>query len=243
MDMTDRSVAEIVRALGPRWLKRSLPEWLKARIKDFLDQRGHEANRCPRPSATGRLRNGCTIRWEDYDRMWSQEFGARPANQLECFRLHKVRYYELFNTMVEYLAGRAAPRVLDIGTSEFLPLYKRILPQMELITIDRPTDQHGFDPRYALERGGALRHYSVDLNQVRLMSAYGTAPLGVFDYILCTEVLEHLLVNPVEILEDLIGLLKPGGYLYLTTPNFFSHRPTQVLARRENPQAIFHRRG
>jgi SAM-dependent methyltransferase len=189
------------------------------------------------------LRKGRALRWEDYDRLWITEFGARPANETEYFRLHKLRYYELFDTVIEHLNGRLAPRVLDVGTGEFLPLYKQLLPQMELVTLDRPTEQNGFAPGYALHRARARQHYSVDLNQVRLTTTHGTPPLGLFDYILFTEVLEHLLVHPIELLEDLLSLLKPDGYLYLTTPNFFSHRRVAALARGENPQEVYPRRG
>lgn len=38
---------------------------------------------------------------------------------------------------------------------------------------------------------------------------------GVFDFIICREVLEHVL-NPVGLLQHLVAHLVPGGYIYLT---------------------------
>src|SRR5262249_39611345 len=158
-----------------------------------LDVHDREVMEGPPRSPLSRLRRGRALRWEVYDRLWQEEVGARPVNETEYFRLHKIRYYELFDTMLAHLAGRAAPRVLDVGTGEFLPLYKRFLPQMELVTLDRPTEQYGFAGDYSVNRAQAVQHYSVDLNHVRLTRAYGTPPVGAFDYILFTEVLEHLM--------------------------------------------------
>jgi hypothetical protein len=54
-----------------------------------------------------------------------------------------------------------------------------------------------------------------------------------------TEVLEHLDVNPVELLEALLVLLKRDGFLYLTTPNFFRRENRERFYRFENPQQVY----
>ena len=47
-----------------------------------------------------------------------------------------------------------------------------------------------------------------------------------FDAIICTEVLEHTL-NPFKAVDELYRMLKPGGYVYVTTPfNFRIHGPS-----------------
>lgn len=43
-----------------------------------------------------------------------------------------------------------------------------------------------------------------------------------FDFILFSEVLEHLAFSPVPVLAEFRRVLKPGGILLLTTPNVFS---------------------
>lgn len=40
----------------------------------------------------------------------------------------------------------------------------------------------------------------------------------IFDVVVCSEVIEHLF-NPIESLEEIQRVLKPEGYLVLTTPN------------------------
>ncbi len=48
---------------------------------------------------------------------------------------------------------------------------------------------------------------------------------GSFDYVVCTEVLEHTL-NPFEAVREILRVLKPGGFLFGSTPfNFRIHGP------------------
>lgn len=48
---------------------------------------------------------------------------------------------------------------------------------------------------------------------------------GSFEYVVCTEVLEHTL-NPFEAIREIRRVLKPGGLLFGTTPfNFRIHGP------------------
>jgi SAM-dependent methyltransferase len=67
---------------------------------------------------------------------------------------------------------------------------------------------------------GAGAHYTADLCDPR-----STVPSGHFDYIVCTEVLEHTR-QPFKAVENLFRMLKPGGYCFVTTPfNFRIHGP------------------
>ena len=48
-----------------------------------------------------------------------------------------------------------------------------------------------------------------------------------FDFILCSEVLEHLL-HPERVLSCISRILKPGGRALITTPNYRGEKPTWV---------------
>ncbi len=74
----------------------------------------------------------------------------------------------------------------------------------------------GFDPseeaiRYAREMFPKNSFACITIDQV-------TEALGQFDLIYCSEVIEHVL-DPDGFVEGLSQCLKPGGVLYLTTPD------------------------
>jgi 2-polyprenyl-3-methyl-5-hydroxy-6-metoxy-1,4-benzoquinol methylase len=53
---------------------------------------------------------------------------------------------------------------------------------------------------------------------------------GVFDALICSEVLEHL-TDPAPVLRRLVSLLKPGGRVYASSPNIAHWRIVMELLR------------
>lgn len=47
-------------------------------------------------------------------------------------------------------------------------------------------------------------------------------PADSFDLILCCEVIEHLPFNPIPVLREMRRMVKPGGFVYIATPNLTS---------------------
>ena len=185
---------------------------------------------------------------EEYDRVWEQiaaevKNAADSAAQYPYIREHKDRFFELFEHMSVYLADVDNPRVLEFGTSSFSLFIKRFFPDIELVTADRPIEMHGYPPIFAMNQAGSVAHYQIDHNTTPIGPNWGNPPIGQFDYVLFCEILEHLTINPVELLEELISLLKPDGLLYLTTPNFFSHTNILKMERLEHPGQLYRRRG
>ncbi|MCL4832621.1 MAG: methyltransferase domain-containing protein [Caldilineaceae bacterium] len=178
-----------------------------------------------------------------YEELWRELVEMHPREHHTYFIEHKKRFYELFDHMAYFLQDFPTPRVAEIGLSGFTRLYTQFFPHIRFATIDRPVERYGTNASFGLEQCHAENHYNIDLNHESLSPTWGTPPLGVFDYIIFCEVLEHLTVNPVQLLEELLSILSPNGYLYLTTPNFFSLHHLQQIARRENPQYVFPRRG
>lgn len=226
---------------APPWLIRLVPLAVKNCIKRMLATRDR--------GDTGTSQSPHVLEREhllraEYETLWRRKFADRPANSLEYLQAHRERYYELFNSLNYLLRGR--PRdadVLEVGVSEYLSLYKSFFPDIRLATLDRPLTDNGADEGWSKQIGNVDRHYNANLNAEALSPAWGNPPLGQFDLIVCTEVIEHLVVNPVEFLEGLIGLLKARGLLYLTTPNFFRFDNLEKIDRRENPLAVYPRRG
>lgn len=60
-------------------------------------------------------------------------------------------------------------------------------------------------------------------------------PSDTFDGVLLMEVLEHFAVDPMFALAEINRILKPGGFLFLTTPNIASWRALREIAEYRAP--------
>ncbi len=56
-----------------------------------------------------------------------------------------------------------------------------------------------------------------------------------FDAVLCCEILEHLALDPMGVLSEINRVLKPGGLLFLTTPNLGSAHAVEQTLRAASP--------
>ena len=138
----------------------------------------------------------------------------------EYGRYHLRRFHELFGYL-SARCGRSAGGVelLEVGTSAHTtPFFSDLLP-CQFDTICRPVELGGPDQAWA-QRVGGRRHWQIDLNQPQRCAEWEAQTSEVrYDAIICCEVVEHLVRAPREIIRLLVNKLKPGGFLYLTTPN------------------------
>ena len=164
----------------------------------------------------------------------------KPQDKL-YLDVHKKRFYELNCMLKECLRQKKYPKLLEVGPSVATSVYKSSIENIYLETIDRPVQLGGIDKTAAVKLGSS-EHHNIDLNLHTINSSFGPLKNKEYDYILCTEVLEHLTVCPSEFITGFISLLKPGGYLYLTTPNFFSYYNCKLLFKQQNPQKTLPRK-
>ena len=61
-----------------------------------------------------------------------------------------------------------------------------------------------------------------------------------FDAVVLTEVFEHLHLNPIVTMRELLRILKPGGILYLTTPNGLGLRKLARVLLKRKYQEVYH---
>jgi SAM-dependent methyltransferase len=156
---------------------------------------------------------------------------VEDKEQREYGRIHRKRFFELFNLSAELVAGVESPLVVDVGVGEHIRLYKAVLPGVRIHTVEYPD-------RYGTGGLNVDQSYELDLS---LRTSRDAAPIqrASYDLVIFAEVLEHLMANPVEIIEWLLSLVKPGGYLLLTTPNMFAKQNMPVYLSYDNPLAPF----
>jgi glycosyltransferase involved in cell wall biosynthesis/SAM-dependent methyltransferase len=64
-------------------------------------------------------------------------------------------------------------------------------------------------------------------------------PGGHFSTVLCCELIEHLLADPMHLMSEVNRILKPGGHLVLTTPNVAGLRGISAILQGYHP-GFFH---
>ncbi len=119
--------------------------------------------------------------------------------------LTRTRYEHLLGTLERYRSGG---RLLDVGCGGgFLVETAQALGwEAEGTEVSRAAVDFG------VSRGLRLHHGTLD--DVEFAA-------GAFDVVLMMEVIEHV-PDPVALLRQIHGLLRPGGVLHLTTPNWGS---------------------
>lgn len=184
------------------------------------------------------------ITWDEYLAAWRSVF-ENPAysliiGQRDYGVTHQRRFFETMNALAMLGAGAGNARLLEFGASDFSVLYRRFFKNATVSIADRPVpaDYIGFTAEVARNKLGATDFYSIDLQAPAAFDALARA-MPKFSHILFCEVLEHLVVNPVEVIRFLLSLLQDDGTLYLTTPNFYRRENLEKIIRRENPQAVY----
>ena len=139
---------------------------------------------------------------------------------------HQVYYLNSRNRyrfILENLPGDlTGKKVLDVGVSSFTPMLQELLPDSEIWAMGLEKTAPGFLPH-------PERFISHNLESP------DPAPGGPFDLLIFGEVIEHLAASPRAVLAKLAGLLRPGGRLMLTTPNFLSLGNRLKMLTGKNP--------
>ena len=157
---------------------------------------------------------------------------ARPLGGQEKYvEHHKVRFWEIANIstiLINELGLERKPLILDFGYSVNTLVLELLYPEAVVYSADRPA--------ILLPEKRGARGLSADLAGDNLEER----DFGIkFDLIIFSEVIEHILANPIKILRFLIKHLAPHGYLLVTTPNFFSLHKLHSVGRRINPQSVY----
>jgi len=131
-------------------------------------------------------------------------------------------------------------KLLEIGTGSVVPLIlKELVPKLQVHVTDydlskaekgRMTMKNG-------ERSVSCPVYRVDLESTSLPVEDET-----FDYVLCSEVIEHMEKDPMFMMSEINRVLKPGGTLILTTPNVVSTHGINAMLENKEPYFYMHYR-
>ncbi len=180
-----------------------------------------------------------------YDRLELNDFSAVEFEKIitrvksrsnderfqEYCRLHEHRFRELFG-IVRQLCSKG-DRVLEVSTSPVSAELSDALG-VHYVSADHPSLYPEYNGTPNAELKSEL-HVSVDMNHDNLWTQLSEAGADKFDVVIFCEIIEHLLISPFDQVQKLKECLRPGGYLFISTPNFFSHERLNRMRKRRHP--------
>lgn len=138
----------------------------------------------------------------------------------------------------------ATPKVLELGA---IPYYMTVLLKRfygwQIDTVSFYEVESAQDECHLVESreyGDRFIFRNIALNVERDALPFDD---GAYDLVLCCEILEHLLINPSHMLSEIHRVLKPEGYLLLTTPNVARRGNLLALLRGRNIYDRYHGNG
>jgi 2-polyprenyl-6-hydroxyphenyl methylase/3-demethylubiquinone-9 3-methyltransferase len=114
--------------------------------------------------------------------------------------------------------GRSPVRMLDVGSHW---LHHAVLYAMDGIAVTG-ADKFYCPPNDQVR--AIARDFNiavVGVNDLSAPSELDALPENSFDVVLFAEILEHITFNPVAMWRSIYRLLRPGGRIIVTTPNYF----------------------
>ncbi|HDS09403.1 MAG TPA: SAM-dependent methyltransferase [Firmicutes bacterium] len=144
----------------------------------------------------------------------------RIKDQEEYLRFHLKRYYFTLKLLSPLMAKGS--KVLDLGSFPFhLPFLLKHFLETEITLNGIPDSETGRIKNDDSVIKFKSEKYRYEFNYHNFNLEHDQFPFNdnSFDFILCLEVIEHLLENPVFMLAEIHRILKPEGKLILTTDN------------------------
>jgi 2-polyprenyl-3-methyl-5-hydroxy-6-metoxy-1,4-benzoquinol methylase len=143
-----------------------------------------------------------------------QVLGSRFFEQGDYYIHERARYInsvKLLHDKLKKHSDLSKLKVLEIGGGQIVLLMKALFQCDAVIA-----DVNG-------EYKQSLLDQHCDFHECDLL--YDDLPYrGVFDVVILCEVIEHLPVPPHQILDKIRTWMKPGGTIFLTTPNLYRLR-------------------
>lgn len=148
------------------------------------------------------------------------EFRRAGGTDFDYFHAHCARFAA---TKREFDRGRPhAPGVLlDIGAHWLHQATLWALDGWRVVALDLPTT---FDMPVVRALAGRHAIRLLPNNDLERPDACNAIPEDSIDVVLFTEIIEHIAFNPVALWRTVHRVLRPGGTIVVTTPNYYALR-------------------
>ncbi|MFN3193072.1 MAG: class I SAM-dependent methyltransferase [Aureliella sp.] len=143
-------------------------------------------------------------------------------------RWHEARLALDLKMVIENGSSQSAAKIIEVGAIP--PVLTLALSNLGLEVIGVDIDPQ----RY----GTSIAEHSLDVRQCNIETQQLPVEESFADVVIFNEVFEHLRINPIYTMTEVLKVLKPGGTLYLSTPNLLSLRGLNSLLRKGEARAI-----
>jgi glycosyltransferase involved in cell wall biosynthesis/SAM-dependent methyltransferase len=161
----------------------------------------------------------------EYILTWSPDAGARKYMERHLTRLEK--------TLSIIPPGSVNDRILEMGS------YLQITPSLATRLGYGEVRGCYYGPAGAIEHretsSSTGEKFSCDIDLFDAEKDRFPYPDEYFSTVLCCELLEHLVEDPMRMMAEINRVLKPGGHLVLTTPNISSLRAIAAVLQGYSP--------
>jgi GT2 family glycosyltransferase/glycosyltransferase involved in cell wall biosynthesis/SAM-dependent methyltransferase len=159
-------------------------------------------------------------------------FAGSQENSKSYFKAHLDRYL----TTLELLPSAAAgERLLELGAAfhHLTPALVRWKGYGDI----RCSDLWGGDAQCQrrVVSGDGQEEFVFTVDNFDVQRSPWPYPDSTFDVVLCCEMLEHLVHDPMQVFSEVNRILKESGRLLLTTPNIASAKSVESVLRGDSP--------
>lgn len=145
--------------------------------------------------------------------------------------IHELRFQKVIN-LVQSLTSKENPDILDVGPSLLTRKLRKSFPGSTVHTLGIVGEKKdgGHLPKGVLVREN---HTEYNLNHCSDKNSWPQP--GLFDLVICAEVIEHLHIAPEYVFDFFYSLIRPGGRLIIQTPNAAVLIKRLTLLQGKNP--------
>lgn len=151
-----------------------------------------------------------------------QEIANTPntgGNEKNYFDFHQNRF-KRFDEFLKnaFPESRTGDRVLEIGSHY---LHTSILLTSRGCKVDAMDVGEFWNLEFVKTRGEKFGVNPIVENDLSKMGMFQDVE-NKYDLVVFTEILEHITFNPIQFWKTVYQILKPGGLIYISTPNAFA---------------------
>src|SRR5438445_2628491 len=148
-------------------------------------------------------------------------FEACGGTDVPYLRLHFPRFLATRQRFLSQRNNEARGAFLDVGAHWLHQSLLYALDGFAVTAVDVPTTFDDMHVRALAERHGIRLLSEPEHERAHALRAL---PENSVDVVLFTEIIEHITFNPVAMWREIYRVMKPGGRIVVTTPNFYGLR-------------------